>query len=60
MQDAQNLAEFMYLSYSQSLWETGIKVLEFKELTSKKQKAWLSSAETAIEFITTNINTRKE
>ena len=55
MESAQNLAEFMYLSYAQKLWDEGVRVPQFKRLDPFRQAAWLASAETAITFITTRI-----
>lgn len=54
MQDAQNLAEFMYLSYSQKLWEDGVRVPYFKQLGAQHKAAWLASAQTAITFTSTH------
>ena len=53
MQDAQSLAEFMYLSYTQKLWEEGHQVPKFKRMIPEQQAAWLSAASTAISFVTT-------
>ena len=61
MQDAQKLAEFMYLSYTQKLWESGQQVPRFKRMSSEQQAGWLAAATTAITFITTrNINKTDE
>jgi hypothetical protein len=47
-----NLAEFMYLSFSHSLWENKqIEVSTWAKLEPYQQEAWISSASTAADYL---------
>ena len=48
----EDLAEFMYLSHKQSLWETKqIETSSWKELEPYQREAWCSAATTAHGFL---------
>lgn len=47
-----NLAEFMYLSFSQSLWEgSAVQTSSWSELDDYQREAWLAAALTAYDYL---------
>lgn len=51
--DARNLAEFMYLSYTQSLKDKGIRSPQFHQLRQEEKAGWDSAATTATNYVET-------